>query len=180
MASAEATSVIFVAPRFLHPMTKMQPVMTMADPLIGYFSHGLPRIGRLEIRLFENNCRVAVAPPALLITGLGVKEQLTPVGNVAGEHASVIDSPAIPVPAVIEIGILAEPPAGTVMLAGATSAGAGMIVICFVSKFLTLAVEVAVMVICAGAGGGFGAVKSPVELSIVPALAVQVTSPLVA
>ena len=45
---------------------------------------------------------------------------------------------------------------------------------CAVTKFWGLLVDVAVIVIFAGVGGGFGAVNNP-ELLIVPALAVQTT-----
>ena len=74
-----------------------------------------------------------MAPPALT-TGLGVKKQLTPVGNVAGEHVNVIASPAMPVPALIDIGMLTEPPAGSVTVEGTTIAGAGTTVIWVVAK----------------------------------------------
>jgi hypothetical protein len=64
-----------------------------------------------------------------LTTGLGVKKQLTPVGNVLGAHTNAIASPAMPVPALIDIGMLTAPPAGSVLVEGTTIAGAGTTVI---------------------------------------------------
>ena len=69
---------------------------------------GNKRAGNLAPILFDDNCSVKEAPPSM--TGLGAKEQATPVGSVAGLQVNAIDSAAMPVPAVIEIGMLIEPP----------------------------------------------------------------------
>ena len=108
---------------------------------------------------------------------MGVNEQPIPVGKVAGAHARANDSPTMPVPATIEIGMVLEPPAGRVVLEGTVMAGGEAIAICSVTKICGFAINVAVIVTVAGEGGGFGAVKNPPAV-IVPALAVHIAGAL--
>jgi hypothetical protein len=63
-----------------------------------------------------------------LTIGLGLKTQLTSVGNEAGAHASVYDSPAIPVPGPMEMGMLTLCPAVKVVAEGTFMAGTGAMV----------------------------------------------------
>jgi len=150
-----------------------QAATTTYGPSAGKRFHGLSRIGSNSPTGTEDNCSESCGFPEL-ITGLGLKVQLTPVGRDAGAQLNNSASPGIPVPAVTDIGMLTDPPEGNVLFAGTTTVGGVNIVTCVVVELKWLPCDVAVMVTFGGTGGGFGAVNSPASF-IVPADAVQVT-----
>ena len=174
-ANARAAEIARQPPihRFRRGNHSMQAATTIEEPPSEKRFHGMPPIGCSSPTVVEESSKISCTLP-LFVTGFGLNEQLTPVGNVAGAQLNKSASPVIPVPAVTEIGMLADPPAGSVFCAGTTSNGGGNKVTCAVTELEGLLCEVAVIVTVGGTGEGFGAVNCPLLL-IVPAVVVQFT-----